>query len=103
MQIILIRLVMKCHKVMRLVMESHKAPDHFHCISGITTGRKKIRLYGESYLSVGFTWTGDPGFLIPLCVVCGKRLSNAAIAPAKLKTNFTTFIFHMTVNHTYQE
>jgi hypothetical protein len=30
----------------------------FHCNSA-TTDTKKVLLYNESYLSMGFTWTGD--------------------------------------------
>ena len=48
--------------------EEPQAPDQFHCISSSTMGRKKICLYEESYLSMGFTWTGDPGCPIPLRV-----------------------------------
>ena len=52
--------------------------------------KRKVRFYNENYLAMGFTWTGDPSCPIPLCLVCGKQLSNAAMAPAKLKRHFTT-------------
>ena len=42
-----------------------------------------------------FTWTGDPDCPIPLCVVCGKRHSNAAMTPAKLKRLLKTSHSHM--------
>jgi hypothetical protein len=42
-------------------------------------------LYSESYLSVGYICTGDMSCLIPLCLICCKGLTNAAMAPAKLK------------------
>ena len=41
------------------------------------------------------TWTGDPGFSISLCNVCGKRLSNAVMATAKVKTHFAINNSHM--------
>jgi hypothetical protein len=56
------------------------ASDKLHCTSA-TTDPKKVHLYNESY----FTWTNDSSSPIPLCLVCGKRLINAAMAPAKLK------------------
>ena len=51
---------------------------------------QEVRLYDESYLSMGFTWTGDPSCPMPLRLVCGKQLPNAALAPAKLEGHFTT-------------
>jgi hypothetical protein len=54
-----------------------------------------IRLYKVSYLSTGFTWTADSSCPIPLCLVCGKRFTNAAMAPAKLKRN-------LTINHSHR-
>jgi hypothetical protein len=35
---------------------------------------KRVWLYSESYLSMGFTWTGDSSCPIPLCLICGKQL-----------------------------
>jgi hypothetical protein len=32
---------------------------------------KKVRLYDDKYLSMGFTWCGDPDCPMPLCLVCG--------------------------------
>jgi hypothetical protein len=45
---------------------------------------------------MGFTWAGNPSCPIPLCVVCGKQLTNAAMAPAKLKRHLTTNRSHLT-------
>jgi hypothetical protein len=53
-------------------------------------------LSNESYLSMGFTWTGDSSLPIPLCLVCGKRFTNAAMTSAKLKQHLTTNHSHMT-------
>lgn len=56
---------------------------------------KKIRLYNDSYLAIGFTWTGEENCPLPLCIVCGKKLANTAMAPAKLKRHFTTNHSHL--------
>jgi hypothetical protein len=75
--------------------EESQASDKFHCTIA-TTNTKKARLYNESYLSMGFTWTGDSGCPIPLCFVCAKRLPNAVMAPAKSKQHLTTNHSHNT-------
>jgi hypothetical protein len=62
--------------------EESKASDKFHC-TGATTNTTKVRVYNESYLSMGFTRTGDSSF--PLCFICGKRPKNTAMASPKLK------------------
>ncbi len=56
---------------------------------------KKKRLYSESYLAIGFTWTGEEDCPLPLCIVCGKKLANTAMATAKLKRHFTTNHSHL--------
>ena len=33
---------------------------------------KKNRLYNDSYLAIGFTWTGEEKCPLPLCIVCEK-------------------------------
>jgi hypothetical protein len=45
---------------------------------------------------MGFTWNGDSGCPILLCLICSKRPTNAAVAPAKLKRHLTTNYNHMT-------
>ncbi|PNF40330.1 hypothetical protein B7P43_G04518 [Cryptotermes secundus] len=45
---------------------------------------------------MGFTWINDSKCPIPLCLICGKQLTNAVMAPAKLKRNLTTDHCHMT-------
>ncbi len=57
---------------------------------------KRTRRYSDNYLAIGFTWTGEEGCQLPLCIVCGKNLSNTGMAPAKLKWRlFTTNHCHL--------
>ncbi len=56
---------------------------------------KRNRLCSDSYLAISFTWTGDEDCPLPLYIVCGKKLANTAMAPAKLKRHFTTNHSHL--------
>jgi hypothetical protein len=56
----------------------------------------KAGFNNESYLLMGFTWIGVSSCPIPLCIIYGERLTNAAMAPAKLKRHLTTNHSHMT-------
>lgn len=75
-------------------MKNHKLLKKFTALEN--NEHKKVEPYNESYLSVGFTWTGDSSCPLPLCPVYGKRLTNAAKIPAKLKRQLTTNHSHMT-------
>jgi hypothetical protein len=51
--------------------------------------RHKVRQYCENYLSLGFTWTGSPDCPSPLCIICGLKLANSAMAPTKLRRHLS--------------
>lgn len=59
-----------------------------------TTSKKKKaafnRQYQESYLKYGFIATGDSRAPSPLCIICGKQLSNEAMKPSKLLCHLET-------------
>ena len=64
-------------------------------LSGIKPPAKKKksrpnRKYDKSYLSYGFTWTGDENRPQPLCLVCGCKMTNEAMVPSKLSKHFQT-------------
>ena len=47
-------------------------------------GAKKLKCYC-SYLTFGFTYTGNEEYLDGLCLLCNKTFSNTFLAPASLK------------------
>lgn len=61
-----------------------------------TKKSKIIRKYDDNYLSFGFFWTGNEEEPLPLCVVCGEKLSNSSMVPSKLKR-------HLSTNHSHLE
>ncbi len=80
----------------RRASEEEDSGDEQH-LAGKSTSKvakvgetKKIRSYNDTYLAFGFTWTGEQNCQLPLCIVCGKTLVNAAMFPAKLQRHFTT-------------
>ena len=50
----------------------------------------KVRKYCENYIALGFTWTGNLDCSLPFRIVCGEKLANSVMAPAKLKKHLTT-------------
>ena len=68
---------------------SDDASSKFQRNDGINL-QVKVPQYSESYIAVGFTETGNPGCPSPLCIVCGEKLANSAMAQAKLKRHLTS-------------
>lgn len=46
--------------------------------------------YKDSYLALGFTWTGNPSYPYPMCIVCWKRFANSTMVPSKMRKHLET-------------
>ena len=71
--------------------------DSEHSLNPINSNVKKAKIrhnlnrqYNESYLKLGFFWSGDAAQPNPLCVVCGEKMSNESMVPSKLKRHLTS-------------
>ena len=49
-----------------------------------------MRHHSDSYISFGFSYTGDLTFPKPVCLVYRKELCNTTMVPAKLKRHLET-------------
>jgi hypothetical protein len=45
---------------------------------------KKIRPYNDSYLAMGFKWTGDETCPLKLCIVCREETMKYGCGPGKV-------------------
>jgi hypothetical protein len=61
---------------------------------------KEIRLYNDSYLAMGFTWTGDENCPHPLCIVWpgGGGAIKWGCGPGTVKSTLTTKHSHISKN-----
>ena len=73
--------------------EKGERPNRETAEDSKTANKKKVafkRKYQESYLNYGFIATGDSHSPIPLCIICGNRLSNKAMKPSELLHHIET-------------
>ena len=49
---------------------------------------RSTRKYDDSYLSFGFPWTGSDDNPLPVCLLCGMKMSNESMVPSKLGKHF---------------
>ena len=56
---------------------------------------RSIRKYNESYLAFNIQWTRNIDGPLPLCVVCGYKMTNESLVPSKLTKHFKTRHSHL--------
>lgn len=76
--------------------ESEQSLSVGNCSNKKTKPRSRAtRKYNESYLNFGFIWTGSEDHPLPLCLVCGCKMSNESLLPSKLNKHFQTKHSHL--------
>ena len=65
-------------------------PSSDQSVTVDTPSKVKKRQYDDNYLTFGFIFTGETSCPLPLCLLCGMKLSNHATVPSKLKRHLTT-------------
>jgi hypothetical protein len=73
-----------------VVSESQRVTSPSSIGSSRIAESSKKRKYNDSYLSLGFTYTGDEIAHDALCVLSNKVLSNNSMLPAKLRRHCDT-------------
>ncbi|XP_068104034.1 SCAN domain-containing protein 3-like [Hyperolius riggenbachi] len=73
----------------KFLIQKRKRSEDEPSTSSNTSAGVTIK-YKDSFLAFGFTWTGDESLQIPICLVCGEKLSNESLVPNKLKRHLKT-------------
>ncbi len=75
-------------------LDMDKHPSHMVDYSSAAKRSKTRNPYHDSYISFGFTWTGNPKCPSPLCILCHKKFANSSMIPSKMKR-------HLKACHSY--